>query len=301
MPGTRHEVVVDLFRFRPLLVADLLPLAGGPPPPHHDRVHIEDPDAVEIVPAARRADLVAVFERAGKPVLVAVIEPQLSRDDEKRDSWPNYVTSLRARHGCDCLLLVVAVDPDVAAWAARPIRTGHPGFDLVPLVIGPSAIPRVTEPVEARRNPELAILSALAHGNDEDGLEIVTAAVEAALPLPRERGIAYADVVVSSLESRSREILEAMVKTKDYEPQSKFVKYILEWEAKGKAEGRAEGKAEDIVTVLQARGLSVSEDVRARILACRDLPTLESWLARAVTVSSTAELLEPGEGLTSTG
>jgi len=57
---------------------------------------------------------------------------------------------------------VVTVDAAIAAWAARPIRTGHPGFDLVPIVLGPEAMPWVTEPDQARKNPELAVLSALA-------------------------------------------------------------------------------------------------------------------------------------------
>ena len=51
----------------------------------------------------------------------------------------------------------------------------------------------------------------------------------------------------------------------------------------GKAEGKVEGKGEDILTIFEARGLVVSADQRARILACADLPTLDRWLRAAVT------------------
>lgn len=107
MPGALHEILVDLFRSCPQLVEELLPCAAGPKPPDHDVVRTEDPDVVEISPVPRRADLVVLFEREGMPVLAVVVEPQLSRDEEKRRSWPNYVTSLGARHRCGVILFVV--------------------------------------------------------------------------------------------------------------------------------------------------------------------------------------------------
>ncbi len=60
--------------------------------------------------------------------------------------------------------------------------------------------------------------------------------------------------------------------------------------AEGKAEGRAETKAEAILAVLKARGLAVSEGVRVRVLACRDLGVLDRWLVRAATSASDTEV-----------
>jgi hypothetical protein len=105
----------------------------------------------------------------GKPVLAIVVEVQLSRDEDKRASWPLYLTSLRSRVKCPTVLLVVAPDAAVARWCAKPIELGHPGFRLQPLVAGPEAIPVVVEPEEAERDPELAVLSALAHGWEGGG------------------------------------------------------------------------------------------------------------------------------------
>lgn len=47
---------------------------------------------------------------------------------DKRLTWPVYVTTLRAKLDCSAVLLVVAPDPEVAAWARQPIELGHPGF-----------------------------------------------------------------------------------------------------------------------------------------------------------------------------
>jgi predicted transposase YdaD len=60
--------------------------------------------------------------------------------------------------------------------------------------------------------------------------------------------------------------------------------------AEGKAEGRAQGRAESIFAVLAARGIDVSTDERAHVLACQDMATLDRWLARAVTAAATSGL-----------
>jgi hypothetical protein len=42
------------------------------------------------------------------------------------------------------------------------------GNRFTPLVLGPSGVPAVTEAEAARQDPELAVLSAMAHGKDAD-------------------------------------------------------------------------------------------------------------------------------------
>lgn len=58
----------------------------------------------------------------------------------------------------------------------------------------------------------------------------------------------------------------------------------------GKERGRAEGKAEAVLSVLEARGVEVSEEDRRRILSCTDLPTLDRWLRQVATAAAAAEL-----------
>ncbi|MBI2567667.1 MAG: hypothetical protein HYV63_11600 [Candidatus Schekmanbacteria bacterium] len=126
-----HEVLVDAFRRRPELLLVLLPGVRQAPVPAHDRARTDDPDAVAILPVPWRADLLVVFEQAGAATLAVILEVQLARDDNKRRSWLNYVTAAAARYDCDVWLMVLAPDDAVARWAARPIRTGHPGEEEV--------------------------------------------------------------------------------------------------------------------------------------------------------------------------
>jgi hypothetical protein len=61
--------------------------------------------------------------------------------------------------------------------------------------------------------------------------------------------------------------------------------------AQGKAEGIAQGRAEAVLAMLVARGLVPRDEERVRILAERDLATLDVWLVRAATCATAAELL----------
>ncbi len=57
-----------------------------------------------------------------------------------------------------------------------------------------------------------------------------------------------------------------------------------------RSEGAAAAKAESVLTVLEARAITVPESARARITRCTDLDQLETWVRKAVTVTSTEEL-----------
>jgi hypothetical protein len=74
-------------------------------------------------------------------------------------------------------------------------------------------------------------------------------------------------------------------------------------EAKGKAEGRVEGRVEGetqgiaraILTIMETRGIAVSQTQRQEILRCDDLDRLDRWLRRAVLATSAAEVLAGDE------
>jgi len=96
--------------------------------------------------------------------------------------------------------------------------------------------------------------------------------------------------------------LEAYQKVRDEIRQ--VLEIAAEREAKGKREGVIEGKIEGslegrmaaLLGVLAARGLPVSAEARARIDACKDVGTLDRWIARSVTAASVEEVLAlPGE------
>jgi len=128
------------------------------------------------------------------------------------------VSTLRAKLACAAVLLVIAPDRDVAAWARRPIDLGHPGFRLTPVVIEFKDVPWVRDRAAASRLPGLAMLSVMAHPE----LEIAEAAVEAISQLPEDRKRLYLDVILTALPQALRRILEARMQ--GYEYQSDFAR-----------------------------------------------------------------------------
>jgi len=287
MVSMKHEGLLALFRNRPTLAAELLQEALGVELPPWSEARVESAEFTQVVPTEYRADLVILL-LDGKPILAIVVEVQLSRDENKRASWPLYLTSLRSRVGCPVVLLVVAPDAAVARWCARPIELGHPGFVLRPLVLGPEAIPVIVDEKAAREDPELAVLSAIAHGrNEEVGEAIARAVLSAAQGLDDERCSFYVDLTMASLSAAIRRTLEELMKSGKYEYQTELVrKWIVQ--------GRHEGEIDALLEVLDARGLEVDAEARKRILACEDLAQLKVWLRKAVTASSAQELFEAG-------
>jgi predicted transposase YdaD len=311
MPSMAHEILVDLFKNRPSLAAEILVEVLGVSLPAYTEARITSADLTEIQPAEYRADIVVLLLQDDIPVRVVIVEVQLAIDSQKRFSWPAYAMVSRAVHGCPVALLVVAPDPAVAGWCAEPIETGIPGFVLRPPVLHRTAVPVVTDLAEAARRPELGVLSAIAHGETEQGATIAAAVVPAIRSLDEDRARFYYDLVYNSLNEAARRALEAMMK--GYEYQSDFAKkYFAEGRAegltegltkgltegltKGLTEGRTEGRAEEaaraVLTVLRARGLAVSDAVRERILAQKDPERLERWLEKAAVAASAAAILD---------
>jgi hypothetical protein len=285
-----HEVLVDLFKNRPELGPELLTEALGVALPSYNEARLVSIDLTQIRPAEYRADVVVLLLDAGAPISVVIVEVQLAVDDDKRFTWPEYTMGARAKYRCPAGLLVVAPQPEIAAWCAEPIDTGIPGFVLNPPVLGRRAVPVITDPVEAARRPELAVLSAMAHGESEQGAAIAAAVLPAVQKLDDERARFYGDVVLNSLNEAARRALEAMMK--GYEFQSDFAKkYVALGRDEGRAEGRAEEAARALLTVLRVRGIGVADVARERILAEKDPERLERWLEKAAIAASVADVL----------
>jgi hypothetical protein len=289
MPSMAHEIFVDLFKNRPSLAAEMLSEVLGVSLPAYTEARLASADLTEIQPPEYRADVVVVLLDRDNPVRVVIVEVQLAVDARKRLSWPAYVTVSRAIHGCPADLLVVAPDPNVAGWCAEPIEIGVPGFVLRPPVLREADVPVVTDPAEAARRPELGVLSAMAHGETEQGATIAAAVLPVIQGLGDERARLYYDLVYNSLNEAARRALEAMMK--GYEYQSDFAKKYV---AQGRTEGRTEEAARNLLTVLRARGIAVPDAVRERILSQKDPERLERWLEKAAVASSvTAVIDEP--------
>lgn len=264
MPSQFHEALLLLFRNRPSLAPELLHEALHVELPKYTEARIHSADLTEVQPAEYRADLVVLL-LDDAPVLGIVVEVQLSPDERKRYVWPVYAANLRAQLECPVHVLVVTADDAVARWASRTIDLGGVSR-FAPLVLGPSGVPEITDESAACADPELAVLSAMAHGCDADiakSVEIATAAQLASLGLDAERSRLYFDLIQNSLSEAARRALRTMNPAK-YEYQSDFAR---KYYGQGKAEGSREALVAIVTRLLTARFGVLSDVVRARIAA----------------------------------
>jgi len=298
MVSLLHEGVIQLVRDHPAFAADLLDQVLDVKVPSFREAGLVDAELNELAPVEYRADAVVMFRRK-KPVYGAIIEAQLKPDRDKPYTWPLYAVSARERHRCPFVVLVVTPRRKTARWAARKIDLGG-GSQYRPLVVGPDGIPKVTDRRHARREPQLAMLSVMAHGRGEvkTAAAIGGAAVRAILPFPEEQRLLYSLLIQANLSKAARKALEMQPETVYFfnEAQRRnfergVAKGRAEAEAEAKAEGKAEALGQAVLMILTRRRLPPTAVQRRRIMGCTDLAVLERWLDRSLSVSSVAELL----------
>ena len=295
VPSNPHEALIQMFRHRPTLAPELLAAAFDVALPTYEQAQL---GSGELTPIEHRADTVVELRTGDTVTSAVIIEVQRNRDQDKRFSWPVYLTTARARLRCPTALLVICTDNATATWCARPIELG-PGNTFTPSVLGPRQVPVLTDPAQAADNPELAVLSALAHGGRSDHDEVLDALPTALGAVDDQHSKLYYDLVLSVLPIAAKHYLEELMTTK-YEYQSDFArKYVAEGEATGRAEGhaegqalgRAEGEAVGLLVVLNARGIDVPPHAHHHITHCTDVEQLTTWLRRAATAMSIDDVL----------
>ena len=299
MPSRDHESLLELFRTHPQLVVHLLlqcaaelgelEALGALRADAYDTIEIASADLNQLSPTEYRADLVLVLRRAGSPVLVVIIEVQLSPDPPKRYSWPVYLTTARARHKCPTILVVVTPNEAIAHWASKPIELGA-GSVVRPIVIGPRQVPHVQSLEQARAFPELAVLAAIAHANAPDALEQGAFGLAATRGLTHDEAKVYSDWILASVGPAVRSALEEAMK-QNWEPRSEFFRNLIaeglnQGRSEGLAEGEAKGLAGALLTVLESRAVQIDANQREQILTCCELPRLRQWLQNALNATS---------------
>lgn len=278
-------------------------------------------------PIELRLDVSLVGDNEKKPEYAIIQEVQNScaEDDLKRirGSWPEYVTSLRKRLGCQVVLLAYCPDERTAAAIGQPVETGHPGFVFAPVTYWPGKLPAVTDPVAAVQWPELVLLSVPGHVRNAERRRVLEMVPQAVAGFGQERGLFYYDYVCARLPEAARLELEKImsISAETYRWESDFAlrhqaighdkglaegraeghfvgrikgraEGRLEGRAEGRTEGKAEGEATSILTVLEARGIEVDTTTRERVLTCSDLEQLSRWLIRAVQATTATEIFD---------
>ncbi|MQY03090.1 RpnC/YadD family protein [Actinomadura macrotermitis] len=301
MPTQIHDITTELFRWNPELAAELLDGIGLAPPGFLSAREVSE-SFTDHKTSEYTGDAAVLLELEDDRRHGVVVEHQHSEKDGTKDyTWLLYLATLRARHRCQATLLVIASDPGIAAKCAAPIETGHPELTLRPVVVCPEHVPVLTDPHEIVADPALGVLSALFHSAGAQRQAVLEAACEASKLLAdddRQLARRYYDYVNVVVPEKARAILEDLMKVSDrfysdllcgVEAEG-IAKGRVEGEAKGKVKGKLEAKAESVITVLEARGVTLPPKVRGRILNSRDLDELDDWLVRAATVGRAEEI-----------
>ena len=283
MPKLSHEALVHLVRAAPEVIVGLLQRELGFELPAQAHPRITAAELVDLNLAEYRADAVIILGPAHAPTEAFVLEAQNDVDLRKRRSWPLYVAGLRARFGCPVTLVIVALDPEVASWCAEPIDLGRQRGTIHPLVLGPAQIPVIVDVDEARRAPELAVLSVAAHGRELGAERIALAALTAVRDLDNGREVLYPDFILAVLGKVARAALELIMNPATYQYQSDFArKYI--------AMGKAEGQAQMLLKLLRVKGFTVPPELAARVESCQDLEQLDLWAERVLAATTLEDI-----------
>jgi hypothetical protein len=279
-PSPEHELSIQLLSRNPALLRRLL------------RTKLDVPECelsaeTESVRSlsTRYADLVVVGRVAREPVVACVVEVQQTRDPEKRFAWPWYATGVHAQLGCPTYLVVIALDGDVARWAAEPIETFQPGTRWAPVVIGPGDLPamRTTRAIESE--PELAVLSALAAARGPNAARRVGFVLRVLSHARQDLALAFADAAVDILSeddwTKAMAIMEARSR-RDGRPNPLAEHF--------ESRGVREGERRVLLKLLTLR-FGPPPEPAARRIAAADADTLERWAERVLTAATLDEVL----------
>ncbi|MFF7856723.1 hypothetical protein [Streptomyces sp. NPDC007904] len=288
MVSSPHEAMHRIFQHDPGLFSRVSRFLGVDIPTPVKATALPT-DLTEAGPVERRVDTLLRLETAEQGAFLLAVEAQGKKAPDKPASWAYYTAYLWTKYRLPAALLVVCQDHATARWAQRPVSSGPPQLPtltLRPLVAGPHNMPVITDPEEARADLVLASLAAITHAAGP-GVDAILKALSTALrDAPEDIADPLVEFTAQGLGNRPAKHLWRNLVAVDL---SFYKSYISE---EIRDEGRAEGRAEDVLLVLEQRGLDVPDDVRRRVTDCTDPETLRGWLTRAVTAPKAEEIFD---------
>ncbi|MEU7883713.1 hypothetical protein [Microbispora bryophytorum] len=133
----------------------------------------------------------------------------------------------------------------------------------------------------------------MAHPAEADDERVLQAMLQGLATLDRDRARVCLSYVISSLQDVTVKRLEEMMTTIqdfDYLGEKYFSHWLAKGEVRGEAKGEVKGEIKSIFSVLDARGLEISDDARERICRCDDPGQLDAWVRRAAVITTVDEL-----------
>jgi hypothetical protein len=100
-----------------------------------------------------------------------------------------------------------------------------------------------------------------------------------------------AEIILKSASDAARQTLVAMMSTAEWKDDfiESCVKIGVE---QGLEQGAANAKAQDVLKVIDARGLRPTEEQRAKITATAGITQLDLWFDRALTADTAADVFK---------
>ncbi len=317
MPSLEHNAIVSLFRDNPPLAPHVVETLFGMTVPVHSSVAVVESSLDELVPVEFRADLVLELrDKLGARMMSCIIEVQRDVDRKKERSWPVYAAVERSRKDCPAIVLVVATNEDVAVWASRTIDLGLGLHVMRPLVLGPRGVPVVTDREVAKKEPELAILSALLHADGPRAIEVVTAVFGAFEQFDREQACVYFNVVYNHLRGPVRQAFERLIMERanadeeivDYaripleffqrlpkgfwtdiaDRMDELQRQLREHERIGERKGLRD----TLLRQLKRAAIEVTDEECTLVQECTSIETLDRWLDNVIGAKTAADVFK---------
>jgi len=306
MPGQKHELVVDLIKKEPRVVAALLDGTDASLP-RYTSVGVISPDLSAARPAGFHADVSVLFRNRGRKRRAVVAEVQLKWDPDKPWVWPEYQARTRADHRVPTILLVIVVSRRLAERLSRGVLLDGV-HRWAPTVVLLESMPRITSLRYALKHPRTAVLSAVAHARDSDALVVLRTAVAGVLGSRLET--AEKSYYCASLkEAAPAAVIALLEKLMGLSLDEKIERYRTRIERKGLAKGLEKGLEKGLrkglekgreegldalrgalQDVLRAQRIRLSPAQSARVAATSDTRLLRRWVGRAATGVGAAEV-----------
>jgi hypothetical protein len=141
---------------------------------------------------------------------------------------------------------------------------------------------------EAGLDLTYAVFSALTHSRSSRVGAILEALAGALKAVDEETALALVEITEAGLVGTAgQQKWSELMRKQLISYKSEFRREGIE---EGRAEGRAKGRAEDILRILDKRGIAVDDASRERVLSCSDLDTLGDWLDLALTATQVSDL-----------
>jgi hypothetical protein len=285
-PTSQHEALHRIFLQDESLFARAAAHILGIVVQEPQQVTVLSNDLTTVKPLERRADSVLMAEwLIDDPVgrYVLIIESQTDPDDTKLRRWPYYIAYLHDKYECPVVLVVVCNKASTATWARQPIVIGLPDLTCMlvhPVVLGPDNVPAVTDVAEAGGDLTFAVFSALTHGRSSEVGAILEALAGALDAIDGETALTLTEMTEAGLvgtagQQKWRELMR---------------KQLITYKSEFRRRGIEEGRAEDILRILDKRGIAVDDTSREQIVSCDDLDTLGTWLDRSLTATQVSDL-----------